>query len=194
MTAVAYRDAMLALLPRGAAWPRDPESQFGKLLHAFADEFARVDQRNADLQREMDVRYAIELLPEYEIDYAVPGPCIHTAQTLDQRRRQLVEKYRRIGRQDRQFFIDVAADLGYAITITEFDQANPGPQTEYNGIPLAGDAWNFVWQVNAELTNYRQRKYPARYNERYGTFGNDLLECTLRALTHAHRVLFFAYT
>lgn len=189
-----YRDAMIALLPHGAAWSHDPRSQLGSLLMAFADEFARVDARNEQLLKEMDPRGALELMTEWEGDYGLPGPCIHTAQTLADRRKALLAKYRWVGRQDRQFFIDVAADLGYAITITEYNAANPGPQTEYEGIPLTGDAWNYVWQINAPLVNNTVRVYGSQYPGPYQTFGNELLECTLRGLAHTHRVLFFSYS
>jgi uncharacterized protein YmfQ (DUF2313 family) len=124
----------------------------------------------------------------------LPGPCITIAQSLADRRKALLAKYRWVGEQSRQFFIDVAADLGYAITITEYNAANPGPQTEYNGIPLVGDAWNFVWQINAAIQNQSIRVYGSQYPGPYQTFGNELLECTLRSLAHTHRVLFFSYT
>ena len=189
-----FRDAMLALLPRGAAWTRDPKSQLGLLLTAFAEEFARVDLRDEQLLNEMFPSAAQELMSEWDADYGLPGPCIHTPQSLAERRKALIAKYRWVGRQDKQFFIDVAADLGYAITITEYDAAHPGPQTEYEGIPLSGDAWNYVWQVNAALINHSVRVYGSTYPGPYQTFGNELLECTLRGLAHDHRVLFFSYS
>jgi uncharacterized protein YmfQ (DUF2313 family) len=194
MSAAQYRDMMLSLLPQGAAWPRDPNSNWGKLFYGFGEEFARVDASNDALIAEMDVRTALELLPDYETDYGLPGQCIHEVQTLLDRRNALVTKYRLIGRQDRQFFIDVAADLGYAITITEYDEAHPGPQPDYNGIPLSGDAWNYVWQINAALVNLQLRTFPSSFAGPFGSFGNELLECTLRGLAHDHRALFFSYT
>lgn len=189
-----FRDLLLALLPQGPAWPRDPRSVWGGLLYATAEEFARIDERNEALLRELDPRGAVELLPEWERDYALPGPCIHSAQSLVDRRNALVAKYRQIGEQSRQYFIDVAAGLGYAITITEYNAANPGPQTSYNGIPLSGDAWNFVWQINAPATAVQARLYGSRYGEPYRAFNVEILECTLRALAHDHRVLFFSYS
>lgn len=189
-----FRDMMLALLPQGSAWPRDPKSNWGLLFTAFAEEFARVDARHEQLMNEMDPRGALELLPEWESDYALPGPCITTEQTLAERRKALLEKYRRVGRQDRAFFIEVAAALGYAITITEYNPTNSGPQTEYNGMPIAGDSWNYVWQINAQLLNRTQRVFGSQFPGPFQTYGNEMLECTLKALAHNHRVLFFSYT
>lgn len=185
---------MLAMLPRGSAWPTDPNSKWGKLLYGIAEEFARIDARNEQLLREMDTRSVGELLPEWENDFGLPGSCITESQTLSQRRNALITKFRYHGRQDTQFFIDVAAELGYTITITEYDEAHPGPQPDYNGIPLTGDAWNFVWQVNAANTNAQQMQYGDEFPAPFVTFGNELLECALRSLAHTHRVLFFAYS
>ncbi len=192
--AAEFRDMMLAMLPRGAAWPREPESSWGRLLHACADEFARIDARNEQLLAEMDTRTVSELLPEWEIDYALPGPCITEPQSFTQRRAALISKFRHVGRQDREFFIEVAAALGYTITITEYNEANPGPHTDYAGLPLTGDAWNYVWQINAQDTSSDAREYGSGYPGPYVGFGIELLECTMRSLAHTHRVLFFAYS
>lgn len=189
-----YRDMMLALLPKGSAWPREPDSEWGKLFTGIAEEFARIDARNEQLLREMNPRSALETLEEWERDYALPGGCITQEQTLVERRNALVEKYQRIGIQSRSFFIEAAAQLGYTITITEYDANNPGPQSNYNGIPLSGDDWNFVWQINAPLTTEQPRIYGSPYPAPYSAFGNELLECTMRALVHDHRVLFFSYS
>lgn len=189
-----FRDMMLAMLPKGAAWPTDANSNWGRLFHGIAEEFARIDARNEQLLREMDSRSVSELMSEWEDDLGLPGPCVTEAQTLAQRRNALIAKFRYHGRQDKQFFIDVAAELGYTITITEYDQAHPGPQPDYNGIPLSGDAWNFVWQINAANSNASLRTYGDEYPAPYTAFGNELLECTMRSLVHTHRVLFFAYS
>ena len=192
--ATDFRDMLLAMLPQGSAWPTEVDSNWGNLLLAFGDEFAIFDSRCEQLLAEMDTRSVSELLPEWENDYGLPGACITTAQSLNDRRRALVVKAKFHGRQDKQMFIDAAAELGYTITITEYDAAHPGPQPDYNGIPLVGDAWNFVWQINASDTTSRVRRYGDEYPGPYTDFGNELLECSMRSLAHAHRVLFFAYS
>jgi uncharacterized protein YmfQ (DUF2313 family) len=193
-TVEQFRDVMLALMPRGFAWPTEPNSNWGQLFMALAEEFTRIDIRNESLLAEFYPRTTLELLEDWEKNYGLPGQCIHEVQTLNERHRALLTKYRLVGRQDKQFFIDVAADLGYVITITEYDVNHPGPQTEYNGFPLTGSAWNYVWQINAQLETLQLRTYPSSYSGPYGAFSIELLECTLRGLAHDHRALFFAYT
>ena len=49
MTAPDYLASLQALLPQGFAWPRQADAALTRLLLAWADEFARVDIRAADL-------------------------------------------------------------------------------------------------------------------------------------------------
>ncbi len=190
-----YRDMMLALLPQGDAWPREPNSEWGKLFHGFADECGRIDVRHDQLLLEMNPATCVELLPEWEEDFGLPGGCmIGVGQTFTQRRNALVAKYKLIGNQSKQFFIDVAAGLGYTITITEYSAANPGPYTHTpTGLPISGDDWNYVWRINAPEITVQSRLSGSPIGEPYSTVGNKLLECTLYDLAHDHRVLFFNY-
>ena len=80
-----------------------------------------VDARAADLlERESDPRSTIELLPDWERNWGLPDPCYTSPQSIDERQRALVMRMTMLGAQSRQFFIDVAAMLGYTITITEY--------------------------------------------------------------------------
>jgi uncharacterized protein YmfQ (DUF2313 family) len=189
-----YVEIMLSMLPHGDAWPRDPNSETGQRFAAIAAEFVLIDQRNDQLLREMMPSTTVELLPDWETDHGLPDPCIVTAQTFTERRNALINKYRFIGAQDQQFFIDVAIDLGYTITISEYSESIPGPQSEYEGISLAGDAWNYVWQINAEDNNIVRKQVGTPTGEPLSTWGNEGLECALRSLAHDHRILFFTYT
>ncbi len=185
---------MLAMLPRGAAWPRDPNSATGRRFSAMAHEFALIDLRADQLINEMLPSRTAELMPDWEEQYNLPGDCITEVQTTTQRRNALVSRYKFKGHQKRQMFIDAAAALGYTITITEYSATNPGPQADYNGTPLVGDDWNFVWQINAANTTVVPKQLGTAIGEPLSTWGNEQLECVMRDLAHDHRVLFFAYT
>jgi uncharacterized protein YmfQ (DUF2313 family) len=184
---------MLAMLPKGAAWPRDPDSATGRRFTAMAQEFSLIDERTNQLLKEMLPGSTVELMPEWEQDYNLPGDCITTVQTSTQRRNALKNRYKFKGHQKKQMFIDAAAALGYTITITEYDQNNPGPQADYNGIPLSGDDWNFVWQINAALTTVVRKVVGSLVGEPLSTWGNEQLECVMLDLAHDHRALFFTY-
>ena len=185
---------MLALLPRGAAWPTSADSQMADLLYAAAVEFADIDLRNEKLLKEMSPWTCSELLLEWESDYGLPEKCTTYQQTTTERRNVLIEKFSRIGSQSHQFFIDSAAALGFSITITEYDVNNPGPQTEYQGLSLNGDDWNFVYQINAPATTIVRKECGTACGEPLSTWGNELLECSIGHIAHDHRARFFAYS
>jgi uncharacterized protein YmfQ (DUF2313 family) len=117
-----YVDALAALLPVGPAWPREYDSTLMKLVGGFSQIWGDpVDARAADLlEIESDPRQTIELLPDWEYNYGLPDPCYTAPQTIGQRQLALVMRMTMLGSQSREFFIEVAAEIGYTITITEY--------------------------------------------------------------------------
>jgi len=89
----AYARMLVALLPQGRLWRLLPGgSLLYALLLASADELARVDGRAADLLNEADPTTAVELLPEYERDFALTA-----AASIAERQGKVVA--RRVARQ-----------------------------------------------------------------------------------------------
>lgn len=116
-----YRDEFLNLLPQGLAWRRYIDSTMYMAINGLAQIWGYVDGRAADLlERESDPRTTIELLPDWERNWGLPDPCFPPQLTIGQRQAFLVQRMTIQGGQSRQFFIDVAAQLGYNITITEY--------------------------------------------------------------------------
>jgi uncharacterized protein YmfQ (DUF2313 family) len=80
-----------------------------------------VDTRAADLlEQESDPRRTLELLPDWERNWGLPDPCYTEPLTIGERQRALVMRMTMEGAQSREFFIKVAAQLGYGITISEY--------------------------------------------------------------------------
>lgn len=116
-----YKQAFLALLPQGQAWPRHPESLLYKVVAGLCEYWGYVDSRAADLlEIESDPRKTIELLPDWERNWGLPDPCYEAPQTIGQRQLALVMRMTMLGAQSREFFIAIAAQIGYTITITEY--------------------------------------------------------------------------
>jgi uncharacterized protein YmfQ (DUF2313 family) len=116
-----YKQAFLALLPQGQAWPRHPESLLYKVVAGLCEYWGFVDSRAADLlEIESDPRKTVELLPDWERNWGLPDPCYEAPQTIGQRQLALVMRMTMQGAASREFFIDVAAQIGYTITITEY--------------------------------------------------------------------------
>lgn len=193
LNARAYRDQLAALLPQGAVWPRDTDSRLMKLLLALAQEFARVDRRAGDLARESDPRRALELLADWERNYGLPDPCVDTSDlTIGERRDALVSRMTTTGGQSRGYFIEIAAALGYEITIQEFRPFRAGMNRA--GDQLTNGDWQFTWRVNVPAVTVRTfMAGGGAAGESLRKWGNERLECTLHRLKPAHTILQFGY-
>ncbi|RJX18972.1 MAG: DUF2313 domain-containing protein [Desulforudis sp.] len=144
-TVADYLKMLWALMPRGRAWSRDQSSVMNQVLHALAEELARVDSRAAELFSERDTRQAFELLPEHEYDLGLPDECSGEAETITERRRRAHAKLIALGGLHKQYYIDLASALGYTIAIEEFTPFWSG--VGLSGDP-AGDQWViFCWKV-----------------------------------------------
>jgi uncharacterized protein YmfQ (DUF2313 family) len=129
-----YVEPLASLLPVGPAWPRENDSTLMQLLGGLAAIWGDVDSRAADLlERESDPRLTIELLPDWERAWGLPDPCYTAPQSIDERQLALVMRMTMLGAQSREFFISVAAQIGYHITITEY-------RTFVVGMDRVGDA------------------------------------------------------
>jgi uncharacterized protein YmfQ (DUF2313 family) len=192
MDAESYLRQLQALLPPGAAWPREDSATLTQTLWALAAEFARVDGRAATLRDEADPLTTFELLIDWERAFGLPAPCMDgVSQTLQQRRNALVAQVTGIGDQSRQYFIDLAASAGFSISITEFEPWNVGMAVN---LPIYGTLWRFAWQVNAPETTVEQFTVLSGVGEALQSWGNELLECLISRLKPAHTTVLFAYS
>lgn len=191
VTADDYLVQLQALLPQGTAWPRDAEATLTALLGALAEELARLDARALALIEEADPRTTSEMLTDWERVLGLPDACVGLAVTLQERRAALLQKIIQLGGQSRQFFIDAAGALGFAITITEFPQFTAGAAA---GDALSNGAWVFTWRSNGPaVTIVAFRAGLSAAGEPLRNFGNQPLECTLTRLKPAHTLVQFAY-
>ena len=158
----------------------------------MAGEMARAHNRALDLFEEADPRTTDELLEDWERVAALPDPCLDAADTQQERRFLLEQKIVSSGGQSPQFFIDVAAALGFTVTITEFKPFQAGRSTASE--PLQGEAWWFAWNVNGPAVTVREfRTGVSAAGEPLRDWGNELLECVIARLAPAHTATQFAY-
>lgn len=191
VTRADYLSQLQALLPPGPAWPREPDALLTRLLDGFAEEFARVDARASQLADEVDPRLTFELLPDWERIAGLPSKCAATlTQTVSERRATLTAKITGTGGQSRQYFIDLAARLGFTITITEF---KPYRVNSVVNAPVCSTLWSFVWQVNSALNTARSATVGMAVNDPLQKWGNQMLECVLGNEKPAHTAVLFVY-
>lgn len=193
MDASDYLAQLQELLPRGPAWPRDAASWLTKQLQAWADEFARVHGRAVALLDEGDPRETSELLDDFERITGLPDPCVTQGeeQSSAERREAVVARLTMMGAQSRAYFIAVAADLGYAITITELDAFTVDDDVDED---ITGEAWDFAWQVNAAEVTITELTVMGSVDDPLAWWGNEALECVLRKFKPAHTQVIFSYT
>ncbi len=196
---IAYREQLGALLPRGRAWPRDEGSTLMRLLHAEADELARIDARAADLFEEVDVRTALELLGDWERVAGLPDACVPAPDSIAERQAAVLARLTSVGGQTRAYYIELAASIGYAVTIDEFRPARMGMRM---GDRLRGEAWAYAWRVNVQppaidtgsgVSVRYFRMGQSRMGERLRGFGSLDLECLINRAKPAHSIVIFAY-
>ncbi len=179
VTTEDYKPTVIQVLPDGLAWKPTPSGKMDKLFCAWSKEPSRVEKRGADLIEEMDVRTTEELLPDWERNLGLPGSCTNPPTTLDDRREAAHAKLTGRDIRNEQFFLDLAADLGYP---------NASIRREHNpfqmGVSDMGDAfysdgghWTYTWTLIL-LTS---------------TDNDGALQCQMRENAQAHEVVHFEY-
>jgi len=116
-----YAEAFAALLPKGQAWPRDADSVLMWVVRGLSQIWGLIETRASHLlESESDPRTTIELLPDWERNWGLPDPCYDEPLTIGDRQIALVQRMTIEGAQSRAFFIGIAAQIGYVISISEY--------------------------------------------------------------------------
>ena len=192
-TAADYLEQLKTLLPPGQAFPREAGSTLHDLLDGMSIELARVDGRGEALPAEANPASTSELLGDWERVAGLPDKCSGVLEeTLQGRKAALLTKLTSTGGQSAAYFIELAAALGYTVTIEEFRPFRAGVSRA--GDALTNGAWAYTWLVRApavSITEFRAGLSAA--GERLRTWGNDTLECKINQLKPAHTIALFAY-
>lgn len=143
-----YRDQLVALQPPGVALPTEPDSNWGKLLSALAEEFERFHGRMDTLTVEVLLHSGEELLDDWERALGLPDRCVRDNPPTDPdlRRQRIRAKLAETGGQSESYFIGLAAQLGLSAEIITFDPFEMG--VSGMGDPVGGGEWRYVWQMN----------------------------------------------
>lgn len=182
-----YLEMLQALLPRGLAWPRDPDATLTHLLHAIADGLAAVDQAGADLIGEIHLGTTVDLLPDWERVLGLPDTCSGALSgTVSGRRAVAVQAIRRHTDASPPSYTAIAAEMGYeGATVIERVQADA---ERIVGLDTSGGRWAYVWWL----------RVPAAHRVRYKDVLSPVtaplaeqisdaeLECRIRRVAPAH--------
>lgn len=192
-TAADYLEQLKSLLPPGQAFPREAGTTLHDLLDGMSIELARVDSRGEALPIEANPSSTNELLVDWERVAGLPDKCSGVLEeTLQGRKSALLTKLASTGGQSPGYFIDLAASLGYTVTIEEFRPFRVG--RSHVGDALTNGDWIFTWVIRApEVTITSFRVGQSAVGERLRTWGNDTIECKINQLKPAHTIALFAY-
>ncbi|MDA1379763.1 DUF2313 domain-containing protein [Plesiomonas shigelloides subsp. oncorhynchi] len=112
-----WGSALQQQMPRGRAWPYDPDSDLTKYRIGFAKRLADLELSADQLLLEMRPETTVELLPEWEQYLGLPE-CGATVQNFEMRRGQLWRSTTVRGLQT--WMIEtIAAALGFTVKLSE---------------------------------------------------------------------------
>ena len=194
-TVIDYLRLLQSLLPFGKAWNRDEDSILTEFLYGQAEEFARVEGRSIDLLQERDTRLAYELLIDHETDLGLPDDCSTLSETIQERRRVAHSKLIAVGQQNPAYFIELAAALGWTVSITEYSPF-------WCDISVAGDSCGdqssiFYWKVTIQLGVETIIYFTSGISQSGDPLSSlpevDSMICTLGLYKPAHTVLMFDF-
>lgn len=186
-----YFNMLMALMPRGLLWQHLQEDPiFVGLFESVAQEFALLHAREDDLRDEADIRTTYEMLPEWETAYGLPDHCSGDDLTLQERLATLYAKVTNKGGQRPQFYIELAASLGYTVTITEFEPFTVGSTVDEL---IYGESWQFAWQVNSPTETVEYLTIKSDVSTALANWGNEQLECAISRLKPDHTHVLFSY-
>lgn len=186
-----YAQALTALLPPGDAW-RASDQPLGDLLAGLAQELARIDARALALLEEADPGNAVALLDEWEVVLGLPDPCLTEPQTDSQRRAAARARYTLVGGQTAAFYIGLAAQLGYTMTVEDFATEADAIAA---GISYTGDGWAYTWRCNVDAGTLIKSFAVGQSSvgDALRSWGVEPLECLIKRFAPAHTVVLFAY-
>lgn len=189
-----FHEALRRLLPRGRAWDLHPGGNFERLLQAAGEELAAAQARIDQLPVEADPLRAVELLPEWERSVGLPDECDprEPEPSTQDRQRGVHARLTAQGGQTPASLIELAARLGYEVTIEEFQQAASGVSS--SGDSLWDDDWAATFIVHAPLdvVTYAESG-TCSSGDLIATWGDGRLECEINRVKPAHMLALFAY-
>ena len=174
-----YLQQLQASLPRGAAWSRDPDGTWTRVLDASAQELTRIDCRGAALFNEALPDTTQELLEDWERVLGLPDECLPRDDSIESRREAVLAKLRAQGGQNAAYYLELAAWLGFAGgRIQEF---LPFTCNSVCTDSLYTDPWRYVWIVEVP-------QLPPGNEDR-----DRALECLLNRYKPAHTHVIVRY-
>lgn len=182
-----------ALSPPGSALPSDRDSNWQRLLAAFAASVRRAHLAVLSLRAELDPRAASVLLADWERLVGLPDTCDPGQGSIEERRAAVVTRLTNQGGQSHAYFIQLAERLGFpSAEIVEYTPHTVDASVDH---PLYDDDWAHAWKLRAPTPDVNQINVDSNVDESLGDISpTSRLECYINRLKPAHTVALFEYT
>lgn len=186
--------ALEQLQPEGLALPKDPESNWGKLLRAFSGVFARFYQSLALFEQEVIPHKTTWFLDEWELALKLQEQCGGIANGNTARRIAIRSA---LNARNSAAVADLIAGcelLGFKVQIQEHQQFRVGHRV---GERLNGSDWNHAFTVFIKQSDVSPQLF--RAGDNVGSVlrvwgAESALECFINRVKHAHTIAIFDYS
>jgi uncharacterized protein YmfQ (DUF2313 family) len=186
-----FQQAMLRLAPRGRVWRRDPSSNLSAVLLALAPTYTRNAEAAAQVLLDASPVTTTNLLSEWESSLGLPDGCTAASPSVQQRQAAVAAKWGARGGLTIAYFVALAAELGFAITITEY---SPSCVDMACDLPLSEPDWCFVWEVTAAgVIGFYFSVDVSGVDDPLETYDSGELVCRITADAPAETFVFFTF-
>ncbi len=191
-SATDIQQAMLRLLPRGRVWRRDPGSNLSAMFLALAPTYVRNMAAAAQVLIDASPATTQNLLAEWEASLALPDGCTAANPSVEQRQAAVRAKWGARGSLTIAYFVALAANLGFAVTITEFA---PFAVDQPCDQALCEPEWSYVWEVNApEVVTFYFAVDGSGVDDPLELYDAGELVCRIRADAPAETIVYFTFS
>ena len=192
-TALDFLAQFQRLLPRGRVWQRAWGTIQAAHLLTLMPTWARLHASANGLVVDAFPCSTVSLLPEWEASLGLPDECTGPLATIQQRTAAVCGKFVARGGQSKEYFIHLAASLGYQIEIQTFKPfyASQGRA----GDPCYDEQWAYAFRiiVQSDDTVVWFRASVSAAGEPLADYLSNLLECELERLKPADSEIIWGY-
>lgn len=188
-----YLTQFQKLLPRGRIWHRGWGWVQDQDLLTLMPTWARLQTSLNSLIGEIFPCSTSALLPEWEASLGLPDECTGPLASFEQRQAAVCGKFTARGGQSQEYFIRLAASLGFEIKIETY-----APFTACRSracTPAYDEKWAWVWRVVAsevQVSYFTACQW--RACDPLAVWGNALLECEFERYKPSNTQIIFSYT
>lgn len=175
-------------MPGGRAWAAKNRegSNVYAVVSSCAAQFNVVQQQIEELARQFDVSLSSDLLPDWEKSVGIPDDCLGLANTLEERRQNVIDRLRRAPVVTKADFEALGqALIGQQVTVT------PGKEIETFPIPFPIVLSNTPSRFKLYVTIGELTGFVYDFPFAFGNLRSDILECVFRKVAPASVVLKF---